>query len=95
MVCPSWELLYVTGTDRTVHSPLMAETWEKRGEERGDGPRPVWKDHNLHVIWGVTLMAVLGSSSISPAFPRIVAELGVSPGRSGCLLRCLPCPGSS
>lgn len=65
----------------------MAAAREKEGGERGDGSRPVWKDHNLHVIWGVTLMAVLGSSSVSPAFPKVVAELGVSSGQVGSLIR--------
>lgn len=54
---------------------------------------PVWKDHNLHVIWGVTLMAVLGSSSVSPAFPRMTEELGVSPGQVGLLITVFTLPG--
>jgi MFS family permease len=66
---------------------------EKKRGERGDGSRPVWKDHNLHVIWGVTLMAVLGSSSVSPAFPKVVAELGVSPGQVGLLITVFTLPG--
>jgi ACDE family multidrug resistance protein len=66
---------------------------EKKRGERGDGSRPVWKDHNLHVIWGVTLMAVLGSSSVSPAFPKVVAELGVSTGQVGLLITVFTLPG--
>jgi MFS transporter, ACDE family, multidrug resistance protein len=66
---------------------------EKKRGERADGSRPVWKDHNLHVIWGVTLMAVLGSSSVSPAFPKVVAELGVSPGQVGLLITVFTLPG--
>ena len=66
---------------------------EKKRGERGDGSRTVWKDHNLHVIWGVTLMAVLGSSSVSPAFPKVVAELGVSPGQVGLLITVFTLPG--
>lgn len=48
--------------------------------ERDENVRSVYKDHNLHVLWGVTLMAVLGVSSVTPAFPTIVRELGVSTG---------------
>ena len=32
--------------------------------------RKVYKDHNLHVLFAVTLMAVLGVSSITPALPE-------------------------
>jgi hypothetical protein len=57
-----------------------------RDKKVKDRPRAVRKDHNLHVIRGVTLMAVLGSSSVSPAFPKMVAELGVSTGQVGLLI---------
>lgn len=48
------------------------------------------KDHNLHVVWGVTLVAVLDTSSVTPAFPRIVQELGISPGQVVLLITYLP-----
>jgi hypothetical protein len=32
--------------------------------------RKVYRDHNLYVLFGVTLMAVLGVSSITPALPE-------------------------
>ncbi len=80
-----------------LRSASVARTVEKRGREGGWGEdrsrRPVWKDHNLHVVWGVTLMAVLGSSSISPAFPRMTQELGVSPGQVGLLITVFTLPG--
>ena len=69
----------------------MAQTIE--GESGKGQTRPVWKDHNLHVIWCVTLMAVLGSSSIAPALPRVVQELGVSPGQVGLLITVFTLPG--
>ena len=65
-------------------------TTADRGEE---GVRKVYKDHNLHVLWGVTLMAVLGVSSVTPAFPRIVQELGVSSGQVGLLITVFTLPG--
>ena len=43
------------------------------GGERGR-VRRVYEDHNLLVLWGVTLMAVPGVSSVAPAFPRSVNE---------------------
>jgi MFS transporter, ACDE family, multidrug resistance protein len=55
--------------------------------------RRVYKDHNLHVLWGVTLMAVLGTSSVTPAFPTIVRELGVSSGQVGLLITVFTLPG--
>jgi ACDE family multidrug resistance protein len=63
-------------------------------EERGEGrDKPVWKDHNLHVIWGVTLMAVLGSSSVAPAFPEVRQEFGISTGQVGLLITVFTLPG--
>lgn len=62
--------------------------------ESGEGRRkPVWKDHNLRVIWFVTLMAVLGSSSVAPAFPEIQQEFGVSSGQVGLLITVFTLPG--
>jgi MFS transporter, ACDE family, multidrug resistance protein len=58
-----------------------------------EGVRPVYGDHNLHVLWGVTLMAVLGTSSITPAFPTIARELGVSSGQVGLLITVFTLPG--
>ena len=61
--------------------------------ERDEGVRSVYKDHNLHVLWGVTLSAVLGVSSVTPAFPTIVRELGVSSGQIGLLITVFTLPG--
>ena len=61
--------------------------------ERDENVRSVYKDHNLHVLWGVTLMAVLGTSSVTPAFPTIVRELGVSSGQVGLLITVFTLPG--
>ena len=58
------------------------------------GPeRKVYKDHNLHVLWGVTLMAVLGVSSVTPAFPAISREFGISGGQVGLLITVFTLPG--
>lgn len=46
----------------------------------------LYRDKNLLVIFGVTLMAVLGVSSITPAFPDIIRELGITPGQVGLLI---------
>ena len=71
-----------------IDSPFVSTAAEREGEVR-----KVYKDHNLHVLWGVTLMAVLGVSSVTPAFPRIVQELGVSSGQVGLLITGFTLPG--
>jgi len=39
---------------------------------------PVYIDRNLQIIFLITLMAVLGVASITPAFPRLARELNIS-----------------
>jgi ACDE family multidrug resistance protein len=55
--------------------------------------RPVYRDPNLQIVFGVTLMAVLGVSSITPAFPKIVDELGIPPQHVGSLITVFTFPG--
>jgi MFS family permease len=71
----------------------VAVTRENVEGEPGKTPRPVWRDHNLHVVFAVTLMAVLGSSSVTPAFPKVVEEFGVSPRQVGLLITFFTLPG--
>lgn len=66
----------------------MATTTENPG-----GARKVYKDHNLHVLFGVTLMAVLGVSSVTPAFPRIREAFGISGVEVGLLITVFTVPG--
>jgi ACDE family multidrug resistance protein len=49
--------------------------------DEGGRDQPVYRDHNLHVVWGVTLMSVLGTSSVTPAFPKVIEAFGISPGQ--------------
>ncbi len=51
------------------------------------------KDVNLYVIFGVTLTAVMGVSSIAPAFPSISRSLGVSGDKIGLLITFFTLPG--
>ncbi len=71
---------------------MPAETLGKPGV--GD-ERLLLKDPNLHVIFGVTLMAVLGVSSITPAFPQIADALGLTPGQVGLLVAVFTLPGAT
>nr|MBA3491403.1 hypothetical protein [Rubrobacteraceae bacterium] len=49
--------------------------------EGGQGRQPVWRDHDLHVVWGITLMSVLGIPSVTPAFPSVSEAFGLSSGQ--------------
>jgi len=59
------------------------------------GTRKVYKDHNLHVLFGVTLMAVLGVSSITPALPEIRDAFSVTSAQVGLLITIFTLPGIS
>ena len=50
------------------------------------------RDPNLHVIFGVTMMAVHGVSSITPAFPDIAVALGLTPHQVGLLVAVFTLP---
>ncbi|MGD8966049.1 MAG: MFS transporter [Anaerolineae bacterium] len=51
------------------------------------------RDPNLLIVFGVTLMAVLGVSSITPAFPRIGRALGLPSQAVGNLITAFTLPG--
>lgn len=40
--------------------------------------RSLLRDRNLHIIFSITLMVVMGVASIAPALPAIVRDLGIS-----------------
>jgi len=54
---------------------------------------PVLKDKNLHIIFGITLSAVMGVSSIAPALPVIARALDVSTDQIGLLITVYALPG--
>ncbi len=53
----------------------------------------LYKHRNLQVIFGVTLMAVIGVALIAPAFPRMATALGVSKASIGLLITAFTLPG--
>ncbi|MFZ0390022.1 MAG: MFS transporter [Calditrichia bacterium] len=55
--------------------------------------RPVYKDRNLQIVFSITLMAVLGVSSVTPAFPQIARALQVSARQIGLLITVFTLPG--
>jgi MFS family permease len=48
--------------------------------------RAVLRDPRLHIIFGITLSAVMGVSSITPAFPQIADALDIEPAQTGLLI---------
>lgn len=54
---------------------------------------PVLRDKNLHIIFGITLSAVMGVSSIAPALPVISRALDVSTNQIGYLITVFALPG--
>ena len=61
--------------------------------QTGKEQKPVYKDTNLHVIFSITLMAVMGVASIAPAFPKIVESLNISKNEIGLLVTVFTFPG--
>ena len=52
----------------------------------------LYRDPNLQIVFGVALIAVLRSDSISPAFPAIARQLGVSSQSVGLLITAFALP---
>jgi len=55
--------------------------------------RKYLKDRNLHIIFSITLIAVMGVSSVTPAFPAIRESLGLSNQQVGWLITFFSGPG--
>jgi MFS family permease len=50
-------------------------------------------DTNLRIVFGITLVAISGVSNITPAFPKIVRELQITPQAVGLLITVFTFPG--
>lgn len=50
-------------------------------------------DRNLYIIFTITLMAVMGVASITPAFPEIIKEFGIDKKEVTLLITCFTLPG--
>jgi ACDE family multidrug resistance protein len=55
--------------------------------------RSIFRDRNIQIIFGVTLTAVMGVSSITPVFPRLIKEFDITPGQIGLLITFFTLPG--
>jgi ACDE family multidrug resistance protein len=56
-------------------------------------PRSLLRDSNLTIVFGVTLLAVMGVSSILPVFPSVARALNVPPEAVGLLITVFTLPG--
>ena len=53
----------------------------------------LWNDRNLLVIFSVTLIAIQGVASLTPAFPKMAQVLNISPSDIGLLITFFTLPG--
>ena len=65
----------------------------KRDEKEKNYKRKIYLDTNLQIIFGITLTYILGVSSITPAFPKVVKELNISAKDVGLLISIFSFPG--
>jgi len=56
--------------------------------------RRLYLDKNLQLVFGVTLMAILGVSSIIPALPDMIDGLSITPSRIGLVIAAFTLPGA-
>ncbi len=73
-------------------------TWKGKKERapRRESRKPntlLLGDANLQVVFGVTLISVMGVASITPLFPTIAADLGISAQQIGFLITAFTLPG--
>jgi MFS family permease len=62
-------------------------------EPQGRSGAELFFDKNLLVIFGVTLTVVMGVSSVAPAFPKIIRDLGLKTHEVGYLITVFTLPG--
>jgi ACDE family multidrug resistance protein len=62
-------------------------------EEKRKNKRKIYLDTNLQIIFGITLTYIMGVSSITPAFPKMVKELNISAKDVGLLITVFSFPG--
>jgi len=65
----------------------------KRDKEEKKYKKKIYLDTNLQIIFGITLTYIMGVSSITPAFPKIVKELNISARDVGLLIAVFSFPG--
>lgn len=62
-------------------------------QSEDNNQKKIYLDTNLQIVFGVTLMAVMGVASLAPAFPKIAQELKISSQGIGMLITFFTFPG--
>jgi len=62
-------------------------------QSEDNSQKKIYLDTNLQILFGVTLIAVMGVTSIAPAFPKIAQELKISSHGIGMLITVFTFPG--
>jgi ACDE family multidrug resistance protein len=73
-------------------------TWKKERPRREtqESRKPdfsLFGDVNLQMVFGVTLISVMGVASVAPLFPAIARDLGISPAQVSWLITAFTLPG--
>jgi MFS family permease len=60
--------------------------------KRRENQNKLYRDKNLQIIFGVSLIAILGVASVTPAFPKLAQALNVPPENIGLLVTAFTFP---
>lgn len=72
----------------------MEDSPRTKEEMAGGQPaRHLLLDRNLHIVFSITLVVVMGVSSLTPVFPAVVEEFGIAPEAVGLLITLYALPG--
>ncbi len=71
-----------------LHSFNMGNDFMNNPQERS-----LFSDRNLYIIFSITLLAIMGVSSITPAFPKIIRQFGINEQQIGMLITVFTLPG--
>lgn len=64
-----------------------------RKQPQNPRTRALYRDHNLQILFSITLVAVVGVSSIAPVLPKVAEALDISTNRVGLLITAFTLPG--
>ncbi|MEH2367038.1 MFS transporter [Nostoc sp.] len=67
-----------------MHSPQDNSQFERQ--------KPVYLQLNFQIVCAVVLIAVIGVSSVTPAFPKLAKDLNINPKNLGLLITAFTLP---
>ncbi len=71
----------------------MFYEWEKGKDKRMTEKAPVYREGNMKIIFMITLVAIMGVSSITPALPLVMRQFSLSEEKVGLLITFFTLPG--